>query len=199
MSGRIARQVSKKSGNGRSMTPCGLVSPPKRNPDRMESLSGFELRSVPILNSAWMPGGSQCWWRAMPKPGQMLVQQHRPRWRMAPAFDLEIRALDCGSVTHSIPIIHWPRHGILRNVNDGGGIQHLGLKGLKESVSCIYEQAINPAVCRSDFQLVPPMWSRAALARVANCWCPRVMWRCPEDGASISRPTPTCPAMGGPA
>jgi hypothetical protein len=72
-------------------------------------------------------------------------------------------------------------------------------KGLKESVSCICEQAINPAVCRSDFQLVPPMWSRAALARVANCWCPRVMWRCPEDGASISRPTPTCPAMGGPA
>ena len=102
-----------------------------------------------------------------------------------------------GQLPTAIPIIHWPRHGILRNVNDSGGIQHLGSKGLKESVSCICEQAINPAVCRSDFQLVPPMWSRAALARVANCWCPRVMWCCPEDGALISRPTPPCPAMGG--
>ena len=101
------------------------------------------------------------------------------------ALGLEIRALDCGSVTHSNPHHSLAGYEILRNVNDSRGIQHLGSKGLKESVSCICEQAINPAVCRSDFQLVPPMWSRAALARVANCWCPRVMWCCPEDGASI--------------
>ena len=34
-------------------------------------------------------------------------------------------------------------------------------KGLKESVSCICEQAINPAVCRSDFQLALVVEGRA--------------------------------------
>ena len=189
----------------------------------MGNLTEFELRSVPILNSAWTHGGSQCCGGLCRSRGQILMQQHRPQCRMAPALDLEIRGIVTlddprnasfvfsagfegwivGQLPTAIPIIHWPRHGILRNVNDSGGIQHLGSKGLKESVSCICEQAINPAVCRSDFQLVPPMWSRAALARVANCWCPRVMWCCPEDGASISRPisanSPPCPAMGGPA
>ena len=44
-------------------------------------------------------------------------------------------------------------------------------KGLKESVSCICEQAINPAVCRSDFQLAPlcgrgPRWRAWPIAGV---------------------------------
>jgi hypothetical protein len=63
---------------------------------------------------------------------------------------------------------------------------HLSYK--TRGVSCICQQAVKPAVCRSGSRSAPPMWSRDAATRTANCSCFHAMWFCRAASASMSRP-----------